>query len=194
MNISRPAPPTRKPALGVTAESRRGGNQACGPADLNDQAAVRPVTRSGSAAAGIGRGSAPSARPAPGGRPPAGPPGCPRRCWGRRYSRTRPRPAIVRVISTARCWASGDSETIRSKEVSSRSSKLLARCAADVDADLVHHGDREAVDLAAANADRIDEDAPAMQMLQHALGHRRAEAFSVQQNRTLPGSSAIGRP
>src|SRR5688572_8714774 len=36
--------------------------------------------------------------------------------------------AMVRVISTALCCASGDSEMMRSNEVSSRSSKVLERC------------------------------------------------------------------
>src|SRR5262249_37915376 len=101
---------------------------------------------------------------------------------------------IVRVSSTALCCASGESETTRSKEVSSSSWKLLARCRL------------MSMPISSITATAKGSSSPARTPTEStktrrlcrslnrpsAIGERKA--FSVQQKRTLPGRSAIRSP
>ena len=82
--------------------------------------------------------------------------------------------AITRVMSTARCWASGDSEITSSNESSSSSSNAFRPVAGDIDADLVHHLHRKRIESPGRTPTEFDEDAVAEQVLQDPLGHRRA--------------------
>ena len=98
--------------------------------------------------------------------------------------------AMVRVISTARCWASGDNEMTTSKKLSSRSSKLFGRCrASSMPISSITATAKPSISRRRTPTESTNTRCPCRCFrIASAIGER--TEFMVQQNNTAPGVSA----